>query len=132
MNNNLDINQTQFASQEPVMEDVVNYQETVAQEQLDSQSKKKKSKLIIVGVIGFVLIFVFILLLILIRALSPVKTVTTDENGNVIEVPQGVSDPLLEEVYLLSRDLENADPSLNTIPFPPVNMELRLDPPKRN
>jgi len=127
MNNNLDINQTQFASQEPVMEDAVSYQEPVSEEIQAAQSKKKKNKLIVIGIIGFILIVVFVLLLVLISALSPTQQVTTDQLDDVIETPQGELDPLLEEVYLLSDDLENADPSLDTIPFPPVDMELRLE-----
>jgi len=110
-----------------VMEDAVSYQEPVTEDIQVAQSTKNRRKLIVFGVIGFVLILVFILLLILIRALSPVDTVTTDENGDLIQVQQGELDPLLEEVYLLSRDLDNADPSLNVIPFPPVDMELRLE-----
>jgi hypothetical protein len=132
MNNNLDINQTQFASQEPVLEGLANYQEPVVENQKSPKSKKKNGKLIMIGVIGFILIVVFILLLVLIKALSPSKKVVTDKNGNVVEIEAGEIDPLLDEVYILSEDLENADPSLNTIPFPPVNMELRLDSPKKN
>lgn len=131
MNNNLDINQTQFASQEPVMEDAVSFQEPVIEDQQIPKNKKKKNKLIIVGIVGFILIVVFVLLLILIKSLSPAEQVTIDQNGNVIEVPRGEVDPLLEEVYLLGEDLKNADPSLDSIPFPPVDMELSLDPSDR-
>lgn len=126
MNRSTDINQTQFASQEPVMEGLASYQEP-ASEQEQPKQKKKSNKLVLVGVIGFILIIVFILLLILIRTLSTPRKTTTDGNGQVIDYNQGEIDPLLEEVYLLSEELENADPSIDTIPFPPVNMELRLD-----
>lgn len=128
MNKDTEINQTQFASQEPVMEGLVNYDDPIMQEEQPKQ-KKKGNKLVLVGIIGFILIVVFILLLILIRVLSAPKTVQRDSNGQVINQVDREIDPLLEEVYLLSEELEDADPSIDKIPFPPVDMELRLDPP---
>jgi flagellar biosynthesis/type III secretory pathway M-ring protein FliF/YscJ len=129
MMDNINSNQTQFAAQEPVMESLASYADEVPVEK--AEPKKKKNKLVLIGVIGFILIVVFILLLILIRAVSKKEKATVDENGNVIESINGEIDPMLNEVYILSEDLELADPSLNTIPFPPVDMELRLDPKKR-
>ncbi|MDH5533220.1 MAG: hypothetical protein OEX81_02195 [Candidatus Pacebacteria bacterium] len=129
MIDNNDSNQTQFASQEPIMEGLASYADPVIPQ--ETQPKKKNSKLILIGIIGFVLLIVFVLLLILIKAMSSTKKVVVDDNGNIIETINGEIDPLLNEVYILAEDLEEGDPSLNTIPFPPVDMELRLDPPRR-
>ena len=122
-------NQTQFAAQEPIMESLSGYEPEISTQEV--KPKKKKSKLIIAGIIAFILIVVFILLLVLISSMSSPEEIETKDNGNVIENIDSELDPLLKEVYVLSQDLEIADPSLNTIPFPPVDMELRLDDPKR-
>lgn len=129
MIDNTDSNQTQFAAQEPIMEGLADYSDPVQEDEV--KLKKKKNKIVIVGIIGFVLLIVFILLLILIKRMSSIKKVMVDDNGNVIETVKGEIDPMLNEVYILAKDLEAGDPSLNTISFPPVDMELRLDPAKR-
>lgn len=128
MTNNIDSNQTQFSAQEPMREGLASYEDQVAEE----VQPKKKNKLILVGIIGFVLIIVFILLLILISSISPDKTTIVDDSGEVIDATNGEIDPLLNEIYILSEDLELADPSLDSVPFPPVDMELRLDPKTKN
>lgn len=132
MNKNVEHNQTQFAAQEPIRENVASYAEQDTLVQAEQKPAAKNKKLVLFGIIAFVLFVVFMLLLILIMMLSPKKSVVTDDTGKIVETNNGESDPLLQEIYLLNNDLDNADPTIDAIPFPPVEMELRLDPPQKN
>jgi hypothetical protein len=128
-NDNSTTNQTRFALENPILEDV-----PATNQELDEEikedlvaSKKKSKKLILMGMVGLILITVFILLLILMRLNSNAKKEVEEFREVGVREEVGELSPLLREVYELGASLKAADPSLSSIPFPPLDMELRLE-----
>jgi len=128
-NNNFTTNQTRFALEEPILENVATVDQELSQEAEKNLvvPKKKSKKIILVGVVGLILIIVFILLLILVRFNSNGKKQLEEIREEEVVKEVGELSPLLREVYDLEASLKAADPSLSSIPFPPLNMELRLE-----
>lgn len=127
--------QTRFITEEPVFEDASAPVAPVDPHEEMSEvpaGKKNKKKLVLIGVIGFVLIVVFVLLLVLFRMSGNGQPQAEPEEEIIqVEDPNGEVNTLLNEVKQLQEELEEADPSSNTLPFPPVDMGLRLDPAPR-
>lgn len=145
MNSAINFDQTQFSSQEPLMEGETALAPKPAEnmafaQEADDEARKKeamkkaagrKKKLLLI-VIGAVVIMVgMIIVLLLMRGRSRGPQQGNTPAGIEDMNDTGEVDPLLQEVKNLQGDLEVADPTANSVPFPPVDMELRLDPAKK-
>ena len=118
------INQTQFSFEEPIFENQAVYAEEKPE---DTKPQSKKKLFVVFGVIGF---FVLLLLLIIVVRMS--------RNGQIEEIidepDTQVSQELgpLEQRIKDARELLNlADPAKQDLAFPPIDMDLRLDPKER-
>lgn len=127
---NLDSNQTQFSEITPVFESgaTTSVQKPTVEEVLP---KKKTNLPLLVGIFGLVLFFVFLMTLILIQSQKSANPTDDNNDGSLVDQNNGQNDPLLEEIYDLDDQLQSSDPTIDEIPFPPVDMTLRLDAAKR-
>jgi len=126
MNNFEDINQTNFAFEEPIFSDT-NVELPVEEklvEPVDPKNTKKKK--IIIGVTVF---FVFLLILIVMVKLKKKPKIETAPEEPA-KVMKDLS-PLEERIENVRLELDAADPANQDLTFPPVNMKLRLDEKKR-
>ena len=125
MNNQDMVNQTQFSFEEPIFEDAQVYaDETQPKEVQPPVNNKKKKILIIAGIVGFL----FILLLLLLVVVRARKAVTpTDDPVKQVEETKN-DDPIQDRIDDARDLLEEADPTKQDLSFPPVDMDLRLDP----
>ena len=111
-----DINQTEFVDQAAFLEE-----EKVGPSLEDI--KKNKNLLpfyILVGVI-VLLVLIFLLSLVLRRQ------VDNDEGTQLIEETYEELDPLTQRVKNLENELEAADPTRQSLPFPQVDLEFNID-----
>lgn len=127
---NLDSNQTQFSEITPVFESgaTSRIQKPAAEEVV---AKKKNNLPLLIGIFGLVLFLVFLIGLILIKSRIDVGPIGNEDDNQIINQGNGQNDPLLEEIYDLDDELQSSDPTVDEIPFPPVDMTLRLDAPKK-
>jgi hypothetical protein len=127
---NLDSNQTQFSEITPVFESAStsSIQKPAAAEEV---VKKKNNLPLLIGIFGLILFFIFLVSLILIKNQMGANPAESDENNRFIDQTNGSNDPLLEEIYDLDDQLQSSDPTIDEIPFPPVDMTLRLDAAKK-
>lgn len=127
---NLDSNQTQFAEITPVFE---SGSTSVAPKKVqnDEPVKKKSNLPLLVGALALVLAFVFLIILISVKLVMNTNPENNTDDGRIVEQNNGQVDPLLEEIYDLDDQLQSSDPTIDEIPFPPVDMTLRLDAPKK-
>ncbi len=116
-------NQTQFSYEEPYRESsrvVAGEVETIG-----SKPKSKKKLFILAGVGVFLLFFALILL----AAMRPKQIEVTQFQPPVYATPVPVEvSPLLERVNRLKTELQDADPIKQSLVFPPVDMQIMLDP----
>lgn len=128
----VDQNQTQFSELTPVLESALPAPVKPAADQTVMLVPPKSKKKLVVGVIGLILIIVFIFLLILIKMSVSSRPSSTEQQPQTRQTGQGEIDPVLEEIYDLDDQLLASDPTINEIPLPPVEMNLRLDPAQNN
>lgn len=119
MEENYNQNQTQFSIEEPILE--------VPQLEIDSiatQSKKKIPPIvfIIIGVV--VLLITIIIVAALNRPEEVVEELTTEKPTPTLV--QELS-PIEKKLQVAIDKLEKANPTTEEHPFPPVNLELRID-----
>lgn len=114
--------QTQFAVEEPFFE-------KPPQEPIDPASippEKPKTLYLILGAGAFIVV---ILILAVINRPQPVE----DTEVKITPTPtlQPELNPIQQKLQTAIEKLEQANPTTETLPFPPVNMELRIDDPER-
>ncbi len=116
-------NQTQFSYEEPFRQvPSVAGEKTTA----TAQSPKSRRMMLIVG--GVVLFFILIILLVLVgRRPTITKTSPFQQPSEATPLP-AEANPLRERVERLQTELEDADPTKQSLLFPPVDMDIRLDP----
>lgn len=132
MPDQLEQNQTQFSELTPVLESASEPEvKPMVAEQAVVPAKSKSKKMVLVGIIGLILIVVFVFLLILIKMSISNGQLTEEQQKQTRQNGNGEIDPLLEEIYDLDDQLLASDPTINEIPLPPVDMNLRLDPAKK-
>jgi len=115
------LNQTQFSSQEPILEKPVK----IPTEEDKSKKKKKKPMLIIIFIIVFIFLLLFILLLASIANNNGKKPVVPEEEVET-EIETEVSDPLVKQIKNLELQLDEADPSKKDMPYPAIK-EIGID-----
>lgn len=112
-------NQTHFAYEEPLFEQPPT---VPSDEPVKPPVPWYKKKLVLVGIIGGVL-FLLLLLLIL---MQPRRQEPEDSKATPTPSPVANFGPLEARVIELQQELEAADPAKQDLPFPPVNMEMRI------
>lgn len=117
------INQTQFSFEEPIFEDQMVYAEEKPLAD-PSQKPKKSKKVVIFAIVGFVF---FLILVILGIASMGNKTEENTETEPEVVVTKELG-PLQKRIEDARELLDLADPTKQDLSFPPVNMEIRLDP----
>jgi hypothetical protein len=122
--------QTQFITEEPLYERPVQVVPTPvvaeipgATETVPKKSSKKRT-LIIVGLILFLLLIGVILIAALRRGSVPTPT---DEVTEAEQEEQEMLDPFRQQIKDLQSQLKAVDPTQNSLPFPPVEMDIRLE-----
>jgi flagellar basal body-associated protein FliL len=118
------INQTEFASQEPIFEDPV-----VIETGIDKQptSKKKSKKMLLVILIAFTA-FIFLLLVMIIASQNGDNGISQQDKKEEEEIEEQIEqDPQQLRLKQLKVDLKNADPAKKELIFPPVDLKLELD-----
>ncbi|MBP7740833.1 hypothetical protein KA089_01465 [Candidatus Woesebacteria bacterium] len=117
-------NQTQFSFEEPFETDV-NVEIPVTSKPVVEKSQKsnKKKYIIIVAVV-----FLLLLLVLILKLNSRKKPVTEIEEEQQAQEVKDLG-PIEQRIQNAREDLEIADPSRQDLTFPPVDFELRIDPP---
>ncbi len=117
------INQTQFSFEEPIFENETVYREDKP-EDLEQKPKSRKKLFIIIGVIGFIFIILLLVLVMAMRGRGSTQEVGEDTNP-VVANELG---PIQQRIEDSRELLDIADPAKQDLAFPPVDLELRLDP----
>lgn len=117
------INQTQFSFEEPIFENETVYREDKP-EDLEQKPKSKKKLFIIIGVIGFIFIILLLVLVMAMRGRGSTQEVDEDTNP-IVAKELG---PIQQRIEDSRELLDIADPAKQDLAFPPVDLELRLDP----
>jgi hypothetical protein len=116
------INQTQFSFEEPIFENQAVYQEKLPTDEV-KKSKNKNLLIIITSVAGVVVILLGLFIAIGMK----------NGNGFLVEpepeliVPKELS-PLEQRIQDARDLLDIADPAKQDLAFPPVDLQIRLDP----
>ncbi len=127
MNDEILSNQTQFAQEEPLFEVQKAVQSQPTYDEVTDS--KKKPKLLIIGGGVFALVLVLILALVL---LSKPKRIEVTKEVEASPSPKNtINHPLQQRVTNLQQELDLADPSEQSLVFPPVDMTITLDPVKQ-
>ena len=119
-------NQTVFAQSEPVFQDPEQLPVDPEQEkQLATQKvKQKKITFIGIGILVFVLVLFIMTMTMQKRSTQVVEGPTPTP---VVEQKETLT-PLQQSVKDAQTLIDNADPSVNEYPFPPINFEVTLEP----
>lgn len=117
------INQTQFSFEEPIFENETVYREDKP-EDLEQKPKSKKKLFIIIGIVGFIFIILLLVLVMAMRSRGSTQEVGEDTNP-VVAKELG---PIQQRIEDSRELLDIADPAKQDLAFPPVDLELRLDP----
>lgn len=117
------INQTQFSFEEPIFENETVYREDKP-EDLEQKPKSKKKLFIIIGIVGFIFIILLLVLVMAMRGKGTTQQVDEDTDP-VISKELG---PIQQRIEDSRELLDIADPAKQDLAFPPVDLELRLDP----
>lgn len=121
------INQTQFSFEEPIFENTAVYADET-QKDARQDAPKSKKKLLIFGLVGCIILVLLIVGLFALRGRNNTSQETTEE---AVTIPTQELGPLQQRIQD-ARDLLNAsDPTKQDLSFPPVDLNIRLDPKER-
>jgi hypothetical protein len=119
MEENYNQNQTQFSIEEPILE--------TPQPEIDPTAvqPKKKTKPIVYIIIGVVVLLITIIILAALNRPEEVVEELTIEEPTPTLVQE--LSPIEKKLQVAVDKLEKANPTTEQYPFPPVDMELRID-----
>ena len=123
MTQNINLDQTQFIAESPLLEDEEMKAPTELVLSAEELKQKKIKKIAIVVPIIFSLILI-ILAVIKSRAIKEVEQVVETEEIKLTEVVVG---PFNQRLLELKNELEMADPNQEEFPFPPIDDSISLD-----
>ncbi|MEN8253344.1 MAG: hypothetical protein ABFQ62_03145 [Patescibacteria group bacterium] len=131
------MDQTQFALENPILDDDSSKQSQTADSRLSENKIHSKTpdptrvklgqgrkKIVIFSILGF-LFFLAALLALFFLGRKPEENLTdklSNKNFPIIKKEMKFEDEF-SEIY---SDLKEADPALNTLPFPPVDLDFNL------
>ena len=121
------INQTQFAVQEPFFEDIDQDQlatSRIIDPQVEVKAKKRRRLLIIGGSVAAIMILLIIFLVALVNNSRP-GGITQPEPTSDSSQTSG-DNYFLPQIKEIRAELQAADPVANDVPFPPVDLNLSL------
>lgn len=122
-----DTNQTQFSQDQPIFQDVVVPEMQKPPEETGETTKQSsKKKLLIAGIAGFVLLFIVLLVFIVTR--RPMEQTQILEASPSPSPVISADNPLKQRVDNLQTELDAADPADQMLVFPPIDMDIFLDP----
>lgn len=118
------INQTQFSFEEPIFEKEQVYIEETTPEQEEARRKKKKKLFKIIAVLAVVLILLATMILMIVNRKGLPEI--------IFNPPPATMAPELTPLQLRIQDareqLNLADPAKQDLSFPPIDLNIRLDP----
>lgn len=112
--------QTRFSLEEPLLRSVDEGDEVADAALIKSTSKKRRL------LVGGAVVLLLVILVLAIIASQGRKQVAPDIK-DVAEENDPHLGPLEERIVKLKNDLGNADPTKQELPFPLLDMDLRLD-----
>ncbi|OGJ37831.1 MAG: hypothetical protein A2383_01955 [Candidatus Pacebacteria bacterium RIFOXYB1_FULL_39_46] len=115
-------NQTQFIVEEPLLEKPVVVQPPPEQKEEIKPSRFSKWKWLLVGGVATLLIIALIIVLRLSPTMDDPEEEETSSNG----IPSVLS-PLEQRLEIAKQNLEQANPTTQDLPFPPLDLKLRID-----
>lgn len=118
------INQTQFSFEEPIFANSAVYTEKKPEEN-PTQKPKSKKKLVIIVICVFLILLLLLLLVLASRMRRSTSQVDTDTPQPVQTEELG---PFQKRIEGARELLELADPAKQDLAFPPVSLDIRLDP----
>jgi len=118
------IDQTQFSFEEPIFEDQAVYTEDKPVVPQDDQPKSNKKVFLIAGIVGLVILILLILVVLLKREAPEEVLKQADIKPDQVE-EVGPFQARIDDAREL---LELSDPTKQDLSFPPVDMQIRLDP----
>ncbi|MCB9812933.1 MAG: hypothetical protein H6772_00865 [Pseudomonadales bacterium] len=121
MNNSQEDNQTQFAFEEPIFQDL-NVELPVEPTPIDQNPKKSIKFFIIIGLVVLTLLILFVIVMLRSKKKTP-ENIFENIQQEVIKN----FGPLEQRIENARIDLDAADPANQDLTFPPVDMGLRLD-----
>ena len=118
--------QTVFSANQPLYDQVAS--DPLLEQQEADLKPNKKRKVIIVSIVAFLLVIIALILLVLFSSNSsqidnPTASVLPSPSANTNQEGDVVFDRLKQ----IKSDLDEAEPNDQTLPFPPVNMEINLE-----
>lgn len=119
-------NQTQFASEEPLFQDVSSPLEETEEAQAHQQQlarERKRLTLIVSGVVAFLVLLIVTAAVLMPKHMITKKVVVTSPSPTMT----AQESQLQQQLDVVDTNLKNADPSKLDLPFPPVNLSLSLD-----
>lgn len=115
-------NQTQFAQEEPIYEAPV---AVPVDPQAEAEPKSKNPlKWVLIGVGAF--LGLIIIVAIVVKLVAPGSIAPQSSPDSPSDMPTQVLSGFEQRLSELNQELEAADPSKDTLPFPPVKMDLPL------
>lgn len=117
--------QTQFSSEEPLYEAVSlpSDPDAVMSSSVAPQKKLSPQKMIVIALgVGAVILLLLLGLATLMQEPTAVETALPSPS-----VEPASADAMQQRITTLRKQVLSADPSLDTLPLPPVDLELRLE-----
>jgi hypothetical protein len=120
MEENFNQNQTQFSADEPILEQPL----SPIVEEVPTQEKKKPSKYIYLIIGAVVFILTILILAVLNRPDNQIQ-----EEDEIVPTPTMAAEltPIEKKLNVAIEKLEDANPTTEKYPFPPIDAELRID-----
>jgi hypothetical protein len=115
------IDQTNFANQEPIYEEPADYDE-IRKSLSFFKTKKGKMISILAALFGFFLSLIIILFFVFNKKPLDLVEKEKEPSQEIIQL-----DPLRTRIKVLADDLDQADPTKQELPFPPVDLSIRID-----
>lgn len=120
----VDTNQTTFSWEEPLFEQTAAVSDPVAATAVPRKPWYTKPLVLVIG--GLSLLLVILLALVLILRPAPPQFVLPEPSASPFV--STVSDPLKLRIQQLKLELEEADPTKQDLPYPPIDPTLKLEP----
>jgi hypothetical protein len=126
MNQDMNLDQTQFVAESPLMKNVEPEEAPASDLSADElkQLQQKKVKRIVIVSIFFLFVILIIFIVVRSRSMREDEEIIESEEIKLTEVVVG---PFNQRLLELDNELEIADPNQEDLPFPPINSKISLD-----
>ena len=126
MNQDMNLDQTQFVAESPLMKNVEPEEAPASDLSADElkQLQQKKVKRIVIVSIFFLFVILIIFIVVRSRSMREDEEIIEREEIKLTEVVVG---PFNQRLLELDNELQIADPNQEDLPFPPINSKISLD-----